>query len=74
MQMYPELLGLPDNWRAVVLDGSNEWGIPVWQHKNRAEIQAVLTEEFDLVWTGQRDVEEAANAAKPRVDALLADV
>jgi len=73
MQMYPEVLNLPASWRPNVLERVDEYGIPVWQHKNRAEIQAVLTEEFDLVWTGQREVEEAAEAAKARVDVLLAD-
>ncbi len=68
-----EMLDVPDTFVEFYMDRIDEFGVPVWQHKNRAQINTALTAAFELVWLGDRTVEEAANAVKPEVDELLAD-
>ncbi|MBV7330808.1 sugar ABC transporter substrate-binding protein [Chloroflexi bacterium TSY] len=68
-----EVENVPDTFIEFYLERIDEFGVPVWQHKNRAQINTALRDEFELVWLGQRTVEEAAAAVKPKVDELLAD-
>ena len=68
-----EQIDVPDTFVEFYMDRIDEFAVPVWQHKNRAQINTALNEEFSLVWLGDRTVEEAANSVKPRVDELLAD-
>ncbi len=66
-------IDVPDTFVEFYMDRIDEFGVPVWQHKSRAQINTALTSAFELVWLGDRTVEEAANAVKPEVDELLAD-
>ena len=68
-----EQLDVPDTFVEFYMDRIDEFGVPVWQHKNRAQINTALTAAFELVWLGDRTVIDAANAVKPEVDELLAD-
>lgn len=66
-------IDVPDTFVEFYMDRIDEFGVPVWQHKSRAQINTALTSAFELVWLGDRTVEQAANAVKPEVDELLAD-
>ena len=66
-------IDVPDTFVEFYMDRIDEFGVPVWQHKSRAQINTALTAAFELVWLGDTSVEEAANAVKPEVDELLAD-
>lgn len=68
-----EQIDVPDTFAEFYMDRIDEFGVPVWQHKNRAQINTALNDEFELVWLGDRTVEEAASSVKPKVDELLAD-
>jgi multiple sugar transport system substrate-binding protein len=68
-----EQMDVPDTFVEFYMDRIDEFGVPVWQHKSRAQINTALTSAFELVWLGDHTVEEAANAVKPEVDELLAD-
>ena len=68
-----EQIDVPDTFVEFYMDRIDEFGVPVWQHKNRAQINTALTSAFELVWLGDRTVEETANAVKAEVDELLAD-
>lgn len=67
------LQGVP-TFKEAFIDSPDVYGIPVWMHEKRSEVEKAIDDEFQLVWTGKRTVEEAANAAKPKVDALLKSV
>lgn len=56
----------------VMYDNLDEWGVSAWKHVKRQEIEDTLGAEFELVWMGERSLKEAAQAAKPKVDSLLA--
>ena len=68
-----EQMDVPDTFVEFYMDRIDEFGVPVWQHKNRAQINTALTSAFELVWLGDRTVEDAANAVKAEVDEFLAD-
>lgn len=68
-----EQMDVPDTFAEFYMDRIDEFAVPVWQHKNRAQINSALTSAFELVWLGNDTVEEAANAVKPDIDELLAD-
>ena len=68
-----EQIDVPDTFVEFYMDRIDEFGVPVWQHKNRAQINTALTSAFELVWLGDRTVEDAANAVKAEVDEFLAD-
>jgi len=61
-------------FKTAFMDGADFRGVPVWQHINRAPIDRELKAKFDLVWLGERSVEEAAQAAKKKVDELLVEI
>ena len=66
-------MDVPDTFVEFYMDRIDEFGVPVWQHKNRAQINTALTSAFELVWLGDRTVEDAASAVKAEVDEFLAD-
>ena len=66
-------IDVPDTFVEFYMDRIDEFGVPVWQHKSRAQVNTALTSAFELVWLGDRTVEDAANAVKAEVDELLAD-
>ena len=66
-----EAYNVSANWREACIDSADTYGVPVWQHEKRAQIEKAIDDEFQLVWMGKRDLEEAAKAAKGKVDALL---
>src|SRR5262249_42574179 len=66
-----EAFKLSENFKKVFIDAGDAYGVPVWEHEKRAQVEKAFDDEFQLVWLGQRDVEDAARAAKVKVDALL---
>lgn len=68
-----EIIGPPPGFKGTFVDAADEIGVVVWQHVRRPEVEKALADEFEMVWLGERDVEEAAVAAKTKVDAILAE-